>query len=195
MTDVRGDHGTSFVEVVLTLALLLVLLSSSLLATTRVREEGRVRAAASAMAGRFRWARHDAIRRSASVAVVFDNTARGWAFRMCRDGNGNGVRRADMASGVDACEEAAVVIADTFPGVVVGVDADAPGPDGDPSSADPVRFGRSNLASFSTDGTCTSGTLFLRSASGVAFAVRLAGVTGRTRLLRYDTAGRRWVDA
>src|SRR5204863_3327125 len=110
--------------------------------TTRVREEGRVRAAASAMAGRFRWARHDAVRRSASVAVVFDDTARGWAFRVCRDRNGNGVRRSEIVSGVDVCPESAVVIADAFPGVAIGVDPAAPGPEGDPSSGDPVRFGR-----------------------------------------------------
>jgi hypothetical protein len=77
--------------------------------------------------------------------------------------------------------------------VEVAVDGHLPGPDGTPSSTDAVKFGSADIASFSPDGTATAGTLFLRSKHGVQYAVRVAGVTGRTRILRYDPAARAWV--
>ena len=81
-----------------------------------------------------------------------------------------------------------------FPGVQVAVDPTIRGPGSEPPSPDPVRFGSSNLASFSALGSCTAGTLFLRSPMGAQYAVRLAGATGRTRVLRYAPATRTWVD-
>jgi len=74
----------------------------------------------------------------------------------------------------------------------VSVDGTIRGPDGDPPSSAPVRFGSSDIASFSPTGSCTAGSLFLRSPKGVQFAVRVAGVTGRLRLLRYDAPARVW---
>ena len=63
---------------------------------------------------------------------------------------------------------------------------------GDPPDPNPVRFGSSDMVSCSPLGTCTSGSLFLRSAKGVQYAVRMAGVTGRLRILVYDTGTRAW---
>jgi len=71
------------------------------------------------------------------------------------------------------------------------VDPHLPGPDGDPETSDPVRFGQSDIASFSASGTCTAGTLYLRSADGVQYAVRISS-TGRTRTLRYQPQPRKW---
>ena len=51
----------------------------------------------------------------------------------------------------------------------------------------------SDILSFSTAGTCTAGTLFLRSSQGTQYAVRISNVTTRTRLLRYEAG--RWVPA
>jgi hypothetical protein len=79
-----------------------------------------------------------------------------------------------------------------FPGVRVAVDGSLRGPGGEPPSPDPVRFGASNIASFSSSGSCTAGSLFLRSSQNVQYAVRIAGVTGRTRILRYNPAAGTW---
>jgi len=68
------------------------------------------------------------------------------------------------------------------------------GPAGEPPNPDPVRFGSSNIASFSPLGSCTAGTLFLRSTGGAQFAVRIAGVTGRSRVLRYESLKSGWKD-
>jgi hypothetical protein len=50
------------------------------------------------------------------------------------------------------------------------------------------------MASFSATGTSSSGTVYLRSPKGAQYAVRISGVTGRTRLLKYDTGSRAWIE-
>ena len=149
----------------------------------RTSEPGR-----SVMASRFRLARLEAVSQSRSIGLVFDQQGGRWTFRVCADGNGNGIRRAEIASGTDACLEGPHDLQAMFPGVQIAVDPTIRGPDGEPPSPDPVRFGTSNLASFSALGSCTAGTLFLRSPMGEQYAVRLAGATGRTRVLRYAPA-------
>jgi hypothetical protein len=48
------------------------------------------------------------------------------------------------------------------------------------------------MASCTPLGHCTPGTVYVRSARGEQFAVRVSGVTGRTRLLRFDPGTRTW---
>jgi hypothetical protein len=52
-----------------------------------------------------------------------------------------------------------------------------------------VRFGSADLISFSPLGSCTSGSLFLRSRAGAQYIVRVAGGTGRVRVLMHETGG------
>jgi hypothetical protein len=48
------------------------------------------------------------------------------------------------------------------------------------------------MASFSPAGGATPGTLFLRSAAGAQYAVRVGNMTGRTRVLRFDVGTGQW---
>jgi hypothetical protein len=73
-----------------------------------------------------------------------------------------------------------------FPGVEIGVDPQLRGPSGEAGSADPVRLGSTDIASFSPLGSCTAGTVFLRSRGGAQYAVRISGIAGRLRVLWYE---------
>ena len=188
------DAGVTLAELVVTLGILSVLVAFAVPTAGATVDAGRVASAANAMASRFRLARVEAVSRAHSVALVFDRDQDRWTFRVCEDGNGNGIRRAEIASGTDPCPEGPVDVAAMFPGARVDVDAGLRGPSGEPGSPDPVRFGASNIASFSSLGGCTAGTLFLRSPLGAQYAVRIAGGTGRTRVIRYDPARRAWID-
>lgn len=190
--DSSGTLGVSLVEVLLTLGVACLAVSLAMPMTAAARDEGRIRQAAAFAAARLREAQQQAVTRGTSAGLVFDRIEGRWWFRFCVDGNANGLRRSDLSGGVDRCLENGQDVAALFPGVNVDVDGAIPGPDGDPPSADPVRFGASDIASFSASGGCTPGSLFLRSASGAQYAIRIAGVTGRLRLLRYDPAARRW---
>ncbi len=184
--------GISLVEVVVALGVAVLAVGLAVPMTVAARDEGRIRNAAAFAAARLRDAKQQAVTRGRSSGLAFDRTAGRWRFQLCVDGNANGLRRADLTSGRDSCLEDAVDIAELFPGVGVDVDGTIPGPDGDPPSSNPVRFGSSDIASFSPSGGCTPGSLFLRSTTGTQYAVRIAGVTGRLRVLRYDAWNRQW---
>jgi len=57
---------------------------------------------------------------------------------------------------------------------------------------DPIRFGTSNMVSFSALGTSSSGTLYVRGRNNTQYAIRLVGATARVRIYRFDWRSRRW---
>jgi len=189
----HGDDGATLIELLLALALLGLLTGLAAPVTAHSIDGARAREAAGFMSVRIRLARQQAVFQSRSIGIVFDLVGHRWTFRLCQDGNRNGVRRADITSGTDPCPEGPVDLSQMFPGVDISVDPALPGPEGDPATSDPVKFGLSNIASFAPEGTGTAGTLFLRSKKGGQYAVRVGNITGRTRVLRYDPGSKKWV--
>lgn len=186
------DAGISIVEVLVACAVLAVVVAFSVPAVSSATDASRIRSAAAFVAGQFRLARIEAVNRSRHVGVVFDQVAGRWQMRICRDGNGNGLRRAEIASGADPCLDGPHDFSAMFPGVAIAVDPRLPGPAGEPGNPDPVRFGSPDIASFAPTGGCTAGSLFLRSQHGQQFAIRMAGANGRLRMFRYDAGPRSW---
>ena len=178
--------GVALIDVLVALAIVLMLLGLSAPVTASVTDASRARHAASFLSSRFRLARQEAVARGVNVGVVFDFAGGTWSLRVCRDGTGNGLRRAEIQTGADPCVEGPYDLGDLFQGLDIAIDATLRGPAGEPPSADPVRFGSANLVSFSPLGSCTSGSLYLRSRTGDQYAVRVTGVTGRIRVLRYE---------
>ena len=190
---IRSSAGSSYVEVLVGLAIVSVLVALSVPATAYSIDSSRARDAAGFLAARLRLARQHAVFRNASAGLVFDAVDGRWQIRACQDGNGNGLRRVEMASGVDPCPDGPFDLGRMFPGITIAVDSNLPGPDGEPGSTDPVRFGASDIASFSPEGSATPGSVYVRSARGLLqYAVRVGNVTGRTRVLRYDTGSQIW---
>jgi hypothetical protein len=187
------ERGTSFTELVVAMAICFATTGLSVPLVANAVDAARARHAAGVVASRFRLARQQAIARSAFVAIVFDDAPSGWQMSVCVDGNGNGVRRAEIDAGTDSCPEGPQGLEALTSGVRVARDASIRGPDGDPPSADPVRFGRTDLLSFSPLGSCTGGSLFLRSRDGRQYAVRVAGATARIRILKYDERTAAWL--
>jgi type II secretory pathway pseudopilin PulG len=182
----------TMVEVVAVMAIALVIASLTVPLSATAVDTARVRTAAAFIGSRFRLARIEAVNRSANVGVVFDSVNGRWQLRICRDATGNGLRRSEIASGADPCIDGPYEFTAMFPGVAIAVDPQLTGPAGEPGTPDPVRFGTADIASFSPTGGCTAGSLFIQSARGRQFAVRLAGANGRLRVFRYDTGPRSW---
>jgi type II secretory pathway pseudopilin PulG len=181
------------VELVLVLALLVLLATVAVPGSSQVIDSGRAREAAGFAASRFRQARQEAVTKARQIAAVFDLREGRWVFSICEDGNHNGIRRADITSLVDPCREGPHDLEVMFPNTRVYVAPDLAGPEGSVASLDPVRFGTSDMLSCSPSGSCTPGTLFIRSRLGVQYAVRVGSATGRTRILRYETGQRLWI--
>jgi type II secretory pathway pseudopilin PulG len=188
----QAENGVTLVELLLVMGLVVTVASMTVPVAASAIDAGRARHAAGFVASRLRMARMDAVLKIRSVGAVFQVNDGRWTFSICEDGNGNGMRTVDLAAGVDPCLEGPYDLGAMFAGTSIAVDPALPGPEGSPASADPVRFGPSDIASFSSIGSCTPGTLYLRSEGGVQFAVRVGGATGRTRILKFYPGTGTW---
>jgi hypothetical protein len=121
------------------------------------------------------------------MAMRFQRGAGGLTIAVYADGNGNGVRIRDIDAGADRMVEQPVRLEDLFPGVAVAVPASFDG--------EAVDLGGSELLSFTPEGTSSSGTISVLGRDGSQFAVRILGVTGRIRLLRFESGTGQWLES
>ncbi len=166
--------------------MIIVLATVAVAQITKGIDGARARAAARFLAHQCALARVRAVVGLRSVALRFTPHGDDYDIEMFVDGNGNGVRSADIALGIDTRTGGAVRITDQFPGVRLGT---IPGLDGGP-----VRLGGTMLLSFSPVGTSTSGSIFIVGRDRAQFRVRVLGATARTRLQRYLPERDEWVD-
>ena len=187
------------------LDLLLVIAISSLLAFITVpRFEYwaggvQVRIAAQQVAHSLGEARMRAIRYQQKVAVKFreddDNRI---TLALYRDVDGDGVRNQDIDAGVDELLKAPRRLVYGTRNIQFGFPpGEAPT---DPSNHrrrvtrtfDPIRFNRSDLASFTSLGTATPGTVYLTDGRYHLAAVRVTHVSAKVTILLYDRKLERW---
>jgi prepilin-type N-terminal cleavage/methylation domain-containing protein len=161
----------------------------------RALDDFQTHAAARYLAQRIGSARFDAIRRSTTHGLRFIPAATDYLVGAVADGNRNGLRTTELASGVDRALGEPQRLDAHFAGVSFGIVAGVPDADGSPAATpDGVRVGASRLLAVNADGTATSGTLYVRGPGRSQYAVRILGVTGRVRILRYDQVRGRWID-
>ena len=154
-------------------------------------EHSRLRGAAFHMSARLYLVRSQAVRRHAYVALRFKTVGGAVQYQTFGDGDGDGVKSADITSGRDVPLDRPEAIGETHPGIEFGFVAGCPLIDGSPASGNPVRIGTSGLLSYSPGGESTTGTLYIRSRSE-AYAIVMLGATGRTRLLHCSPTNGQW---
>lgn len=161
----------------------------------RALDDFRTRSAARYLAQRILDSRFTAIKRWTITGLRFETSTPDYRITSVSDGNGNGLRTVEIQSGVDNTLTEPECLEARFSGVSLGILAGVPDADGQPAGgSDGVRFGASRLISLNPDGTASSGTLYLHGRERTQYAVRVLGVTGRVRILKYDFVGGRWVD-
>jgi hypothetical protein len=175
-------------DVVFAAATLCVLFAVAIPQTITTVNRSRGLAAARYLAARIALARAQAVGRSTTIALRFQNEQRGISLTAIQDGNRNGVRTRDIDLRIDRSIEAAVTLADLFPGVEIGLTSQMPGNDA-------VQLGGSDILSFTPHGTASSGSVYVRGRDGTQWVVRVLGVTGRARVLRYVPTTGEWVHA
>ena len=191
--EVNASAGFTLVEMLFVLALLGTVGSMAVPAAQGGLDELRTRTAARYLAGRMAAMRMDAVKRSTCLGLRFVPRGSDYRYTLYMDGNGNGIRSADIAAGVDAGAGPAEGMADKFPGVTLGLIAGYPDADGvGGTGSDGVRIGSARILTLSPDGTATAGTLYLHGRRS-QFAVRILGTTGRVRVLQYLAASGTWV--
>lgn len=196
MRRAHRSLGFSLLELLCIASLVIVLAGIAVPLGSQALDDAQATAAARYLAGRFYWARMEAVKRSSHTGYRFVQQGADYVFGAYVDGNRNGILSRDIASGIDRALGALDRLANHFPhasfSVLPGVTPIEPGEVLQPGS-DPIRFGRSSLVSFSPDGSGTAGTVYVGGRRS-QLAVRVLGVTGRIRVLRFDFSARRWVD-
>ena len=155
-----------------------------------------VRSAAAELSAGFLRARAYALTKGISVALKFRKDGGRWEWALFRDGNGNGVRNAEIASGVDRPLGLAIVWprTDVIPGILKGTPVPDPGSPGSTLDRldDPIRFNSSDLCSFSPLGESTPGSVYLWDGRDRMAVVRVFGRSAKVRTLFHYRGEKIW---
>ncbi len=159
----------------------------------------RVRLAAGEVAGSLAEARLTAIKHSTKVAVRFETADDGAVtMSLYRDIDGDGVLSRDIRRGVDRVEKEQRRLQGFDERIQFGFPyGEAPREISRPSRRitrlrDPIRFNRSDMASFSSLGTATPGTVYLTDGYKALIAVRVNNRSGMISLWSYDKETEVW---
>lgn len=187
--------GVSAVELVGVLAILLALGTVVGTGVSHLRSVVSIRSAAAEVGAALYRARMYALTQAVNVGLKYRVRAGRTEWALYGDGNGNGVRSAEIASGVDRPIGILVTWSrnDVWPGIMKG--AVVPDPDGSGRLTgldDPIRFNRSDICSFSAMGESTPGSIYLWDGRDRMAVVRVYGRTGKIRTLFYRRGDREW---
>lgn len=201
MSDTRPSvrcRGFNLVELLVSLAILTSLLALLTPRALRLSAGLRVSLAAAEVQAALHGARMLAIRLRSDVAVRFVISSDRARYAMYRDGNGDGVTTRDIESGVDPQAGPFRDLRQLGSHVRFGFPSGPPPVDpSDPTRVldrldDPIRLNRSDLASFSPLGGSTPGSLYLTDGVQHLVVVRILGISGKLKTLRYDRLTREW---
>jgi hypothetical protein len=189
-------RGLSTVELITVVAVAAALLSATASGAFQLQSALAVRSAAAELAAAFFRARACALARSVAVGIKFRRDGGRYEWALYRDGNGNGILSAEIASGVDRPLGLAIPWQrnDVRPGILK--DAAVP----DPTSPgrrldrldDPIRFNNSDICSFSPIGESTPGSVYLWDGRDRMAVVRIFGRTAKIRTLYYFRGEKSW---
>jgi len=169
-----------------------------LLATPSVldmRQSLAARSAAHETTVAFYLARSYAISKNRNVGLKFRRNGDRYEWALYADHNGNGVRTADVASGVDRYLGLSIPWSrnDVFPAIMTGTRVPDPSGSGYLDRIDdPIRFNNSDICSFSPLGESTPGSVYLWDGHDRMAVVRVFGRTAKLRTLYYRRGERGW---
>ncbi len=196
-----GRRGFTLIELLIATAVLALLATLAVPPLRQQISQHRVRLAAAEIASALWTARAGAARHGVTIAVRFEVDAAApdgvpSVFSLYADGNGDGVRTADLNTGIDPRIRRPGRLLHVGSGIRFGFPEDLEPRDFVGSGPldrldDPVRFGRSDLASFGPLGTASPGSVFVTDGYHL-FAVRVYNRTGKIRILRYVREREEW---
>jgi prepilin-type N-terminal cleavage/methylation domain-containing protein len=195
---VAASKGYTLAELLAVLAIVAMAVAAALPAAATLRDAGRAAAGARTMATLLSAQRWKSVTAHRVLGLQFRKAGTNWTWREVADGNGNGLRTADIARGIDPVLTQDAALERQIENVTLGIPPGGPYPEAPPGTDmlsagdDPVRFGRSDLISFSPVGSASSGTLYVTDGRRGFYAVVLFGPTARLRVWRYRPEERRW---
>lgn len=186
----------SSVELITALALAATLAAATAHGAFQIQSALAVRSAAAELAATFFRARAYALARGVTIGIKFRRDGGRYEWALYRDGNGNGIRTAEIESGVDRSLGLSIAWprTDVRPGILT--DGSVP----DPSTPgrlldrpdDPIRFNNSDICSFSPTGESTPGSIYLWDGRDRMAVLRVFGRSAKVRTLFYFRGEESW---
>ena len=196
MRDIQS--GFSIVEMMVYFSVVMLVAGTVLPLVIEWSSALRVELAAGEMTGVLHRARIFAAQHNTKVAVKFRTEPNGVVTHaLYRDGDGDGVLNADITAGIDPEVRPPRRLAHLDGRVRFGFPRKPPRDPGDPRRRldrlhDPIRFNRSDLASFNPLGTATPGTIYVTDGRRRVSAVRVNNRSGKISVLHYDPDSEIW---
>ena len=195
-----GTSGYSFPEALVSIAVIGILCTWMIPRLDRVTAHARLESAAAEVATAMTRARETARLRGHRVGLkFFPVEGRETTYALYADGDFDGVRTRDIERGIDPMVAPPRPLQGLGRDIRFGIPRDRSGrPPRRIGSRrrldrldDPIRFNRSDIASFSRGGTATPGTVYLTDGSR-AMAVRVLNRSGKVAVFRYDFETETW---
>ncbi len=193
----RPARGITLFELLTTLAILSLTAGLTSAAVHTFAGMTSLRAATHEIASVFSQARNRALFRNAYSGVKWIARDGDLSLEIHDDGDGDGVRNDDIDRGVDPLVFGPVTVKNRWPKVTVGF---IPGflardPKGNPVGdlSDPIRFGRSDIASFSPAGDCSPGSVWLGDGHDRQALVRLTPGSSTIGIYEWVASRRTWL--
>jgi hypothetical protein len=191
------ERGVSLAELAAVLVILGVLFLASIPALSEILAEESLGTAAREVAAILHAARARAVFQGADVGVKWVANAGDLVLTVFQDGNGNGVLTADIRKGVDKLVAGPYWLGSRYPGVnfsfVPGMNGTDPGGAPIGNLADPVRFGNSNICSFSPAGHASPGTVYLSNRKNRQAAVRVTPINAKIQIWTWHGKKLKWI--
>ena len=195
-TRTQPDSGYTITELLTVVAVIGMFSAIAMPGWLTLQRHAAVRAAAEELQSVFQGARMRAIASGRNVGVRFTKSGTNWMYALYDDRNGNGIKTAEITSGVDKLIARPKRVLDTVRYASIAVPTTTiVDPDGDklkPADS-PVQFGSSAICSFSPLGAATPGSIYLTDGNGEIWCARVYGTSAKIRLLRY-AGGKTWVE-
>jgi type II secretory pathway pseudopilin PulG len=192
-----NTHGASVPELVVVLAILGIVFTLGLPPLTDVLAEEGLATAAREVSTILIGARDRAVFQGADVGVKWVSSEGDLVLSVYQDGNGDGVTTADIKKGVDRLVAGPFGLRNKYPGItfsfVPGFNGTDPGGAAIGDLADPIRFGASNICSFSPVGESSPGSVYLSNRQRRQAAVRVTPANAKIQVFTWHGKTLKWV--
>ena len=192
-----SERGVSLAELAVVLVILGALFLASIPALSEILAQESIGTAAREVAAILHAARERAVFQGVDVGVKWVANAGDLVLTVYQDGNGNGVTTADIKKGVDRLVSGPHWLGSRYPGVnfsfVPGMDGTDPGGAPIGNLADPIRFGNSNICTFSPVGHASPGTVYLSNRKNRQAAVRVTPINAKIQIWTWHGKKLKWI--
>jgi hypothetical protein len=155
----------------------------------------RLRSACGVIAAQLKDASRRAVTTNRSTGLQFIELADGtWSSRLYEDGDGDGIRTADIRAGVDVPLGPERPILHSLDSATIGIAPGVVDPDNGrplPPFSSPVAFGTPRICAFSPTAHATPGTIYV-TIGGETGMVRSSGEGAIIRVFYFDRSRRSW---